>query len=387
MSTFLIFCFWTCLAGAAYAYVGYPLTIYAAACLFGRRRATPAAADESLPTATLLIAAYNEADVIGERVENALRPDYPAGKLEILIATDGCDDGTNEIVSRYASRGVRLLPFTKRRGKSHVLNDAVPQATGEVLILSDANTMMEPDAARRLASWFSDQSVGSVTGQLKLVDAATGKNADGLYWRYENFLKRCEGELDAVPGANGAIYSVRRELFRPIPPDTMVDDLTIPLLAKLRTNCRNLFDSQAIAHEETAPDVSAEFKRRSRIGAGGFQALSRLWPLLNPRYGWTAFTFFAHKALRWVTPFLLVGLFFSNLLLAARPPYTGLFVAQIAFYLAAAIGRQVELRGAAGRVLRLAELFAAMNLALLIGFVRWARGPQNGAWIRTPRTA
>lgn len=387
MSTTLEICFWTCLAGAAYAYIGYPLTIYAAARLFGRRRSTPSLDDASLPTATLLIAAYNEADVIGERVENALQLDYPAGKLEILIATDGCDDGTNEIVARYASRGVRLLPFTKRRGKSNVLNDAVPQATGEVLILSDANTMMERDAARRLAAWFADPTVGSVTGQLKLVDAATGKNADGLYWRYENFLKRCEGKLEAVPGANGAIYAVRRELFRPIPSDTMVDDLTIPLLAKLRTNCRNLFDSQAIAHEETAPDVAAEFKRRSRIGAGGFQALSRLWPLLNPRFGWTAFTFFAHKALRWVTPFLLVGLLAANIALVGKQPYTGLLFSQAAFYLAAAIGRQMELQGAVGRLLRLAELFAAMNLALLVGFVRWARGPQNGAWVRTPRTA
>jgi cellulose synthase/poly-beta-1,6-N-acetylglucosamine synthase-like glycosyltransferase len=379
--------FWISALLVAYAYVGYPLAIYALSRLFGRRRPPTDCDDEQLPRVSLLIAAYNERSVIGERIENALALDYPRDKLEIVIASDGSSDGTNEIVQCYADQGVVLLPFSPRRGKSVVLNDAVGGLQGEVMMLSDANTMMDPQAARRLVRWFSDPSIGAVCGWLDLYDTRTGRNADGLYWRYENFLKRCEGRLDAVLGANGAIYAMRRELFRPIPTDTLIDDLTIPLLAKLYAGCRIVYDHQAVASEETAPDIGAEFRRRARIGAGGFQAIARLWPLLHPRFGWTAFAFLSHKILRWASPFFLVGMLLSNLLLAAEPGYRHLLLAQIAFYAVAWTGGRLALQGWAGRLLRLPALFTTVNAALLFGFVRWLRRPQNGVWVRTPRTA
>ncbi len=385
MQTALVVIFWTSTALVVYAYLGYPLAIYLASRLFGRRRDPAAADDAQLPQLSLLIAAYNESSVIGERIENALAMDYPRDKLEIVVASDGSSDGTNEIVQRYADRGVVLLPFPERRGKSVVLNDAIGRLHGELMMLSDANTMMDPQAARRLVRWFSDPAVGAVCGWLDLYDTQTGRNADGVYWRYENFLKRCEGRLDAVLGANGAIYAMRRELYQPIPPDTLVDDFTIPLLAKLHSGCRILYDKQAVAVEETAPDIHAEFRRRARIGAGGFQAIARLWPLLNPRFGWTAFAFGSHKVLRWLSPFFLLAMLGTNVLLAGLPVYRELLWGQLAFYALALVGSRISLPGWAGRLLRLPALFTAVNLALLVGFVRWLRRPQSGVWVRTPR--
>ena len=387
MTIALTIAFWVSAAVVAYAYVGYPLTIYLFAKLFGRRRQPVESADAELPRVSLLIAAYNEASVIRERVENALAMDYPREKLEIVVASDGSSDGTNEIVREYADRGVVLLDFTQRRGKSVVLNDAVGRLSGELMMLSDANTMMRPDAARKLVRWFSDSKIGAVCGWLDLYDTSTGKNADGIYWRYENFLKRCEGQLDAVLGANGAIYAMRRDLFQPLPPDTLIDDLTIPLMAKLQTNCRIVYDKEAVAIEETAPDIKSEFKRRARIGAGGFQALARLWPLLNPKFGWTAFALFSHKVLRWASPFFLVAMLLANVPLAHEPLYLAILAAQGVFYATAWVGSRVHLPGIVGRLLRLPTLFTAVNAALLVGFVRWLRRPQTGVWVRTPRTA
>lgn len=183
--------FWTCLAVVIYAYVVYPPVIYICSRLFGRRDHPADCPEDELPEVTLLVAAYNESGVIRERIENALALDYPKDKLDIVIASDGSDDGTNEIVESFADRGVVLQPFMPRRGKSVVLNDAMARVRGEIVMLSDANTMMNSQAVRRLARWFADTDVGAVCGWLDLYDAETGRNADGVYWRYENFLKRC----------------------------------------------------------------------------------------------------------------------------------------------------------------------------------------------------
>src|SRR5207244_3480535 len=154
---------------------------------------------------TLLIAAHDEAEVIGERLENALAVDYPAGKFEIVVASDGSSDATAAIVRSFADRGVRLLDYHPNRGKSATLNAAWNEIHGELVLLSDANTFIEPGAPKRLARWFDDASIGAVCGRLVLVDPASGRNVDGLYWRYETFLKLCESRLDALLGANGAI--------------------------------------------------------------------------------------------------------------------------------------------------------------------------------------
>ena len=377
--------FWTSAAAVAYAYVAYPMLLAVAARLFGVRPEPPAVADSDLPSVTLLIAVNNEAEIIAARLENAVAIDYPRDRFAIVVASDGCTDGTDAIVKTFASRGVTLDTLQERRGKAATLNRVIPTLTSDVLVLSDGNTFTEPDSVRQLARWFVDPSVGVVCGKLVLVDRATGHNVDGLSWRIETALKDREAQLGAINGVNGAIYALRRALFSPLPPATILDDLVLPLRVRLATGCRLLFDPEAVAVEETAVGVEAEFNRRARIGAGGFQAITILWPLLDPRRGWIAFTFFSHKVLRWTCPLFLVALLVANLPLATQPLYGLFLVAQVAVHLTALASNSSRVWSRLPRVVRLGLMFHAMNTALLVGFWRWLRGAHSGVWQRTDR--
>jgi cellulose synthase/poly-beta-1,6-N-acetylglucosamine synthase-like glycosyltransferase len=363
------------------------LLVWGLSRVFGRSGSPRAEEDADPPAVSLLIAAYNEEAVIEDRLRNALAMDYPPGKLEIVVSSDGSTDRTTEIVRRYAGGRVRLLDYAHRRGKAAVLNASVPELEGEIILFSDANTEVDAAAARKLVRWFRDPDVGVVCGRLVLTDPRTGNNVDGLYWKYETFLKRCEGRLGALLGANGGIYAIRRDVFTPIPDGSILDDVVIPLLAKLRTGCTIVYDCEAVAREETPPDIGSEFSRRSRIGAGGFQSLGILWGLLHPRWGWTALAFASHKILRWLGPFFLMGLLASNLSLCASPLFQAALVAQFLFYLTSAAVAVIPARFRVPRSLRLATMFTGMNLALLVGFWRWARGTQRGTWQRTVREA
>lgn len=338
-----------------------------------------------IPHVTLLVSAYNEEAVIEEKIRNSLALDYPADQLTIVVASDGSTDATAEIVARYADRGVRLLDYRRRRGKSAVLNAAIAETDGEILVLSDANTHYQPDALRRLVAPFADPQVHTVCGRLVLVDPEHGGNVDGLYWRYETMLKRCEGRLGALLGANGAIYAIRRSTYVPIPDNTIIDDFTIPLLSKIHHGGRIVYEPDAVAIEETPPEIANEFRRRARIGAGAYQSLAILWRLLHPRFGWTAFAFWSHKLLRWLVPFFLLGMLATNVMLLKYPVYQFTFAAQIAFYGLALVGTRLRGRSTAARLIRVATMFIGMNLALLVGFWRWLTSEQNGTWQRTTR--
>jgi cellulose synthase/poly-beta-1,6-N-acetylglucosamine synthase-like glycosyltransferase len=377
-------CFWLSAAGVVYAYIGYPALIWALSRLFGRTPAPPAINEADLPRLTLLIAAYNEESVIEARIQNALALNYPRQKLEIVIASDGSDDGTAEICRRYEGR-IRPMLFPHRRGKAATLNAAMEALDTDVVVLSDANTSMERDALLLLARWFAEPDVGAVCGRLVLDEAGAGGNGDGVYWRYETFLKTCEARLGGLLGANGAIYAVRRGLFSPLPPGTLVDDFIIPLAARMRSGCRIVYEREAIACEETAPGLSAEFRRRSRIGTGGSRALRVLWPLLGPRYGWTAFTLWSHKILRWACPFLLIGAFVSAMALSGAPLYRLALIAQLAFYTLCIVGIVLPAGRTLPHPLRLCPMFAGMNLALFMGVLRGLRNDQSGVWARTDR--
>src|SRR5271157_2326062 len=260
--TLLEYLFWLCAVLVGYTYAGYPALVWFLSWFFGKVQSPPESREETLPSLTLVLSAFNEESVIGERIQNALDMDYPHDKLELLIGSDGSTDGTDDIVRSFASPRVRLLSFSKNRGKASVINDAVATAHGEILLMTDANTHVDRAAPRNLVRWFADPKVGTVVGRLILNDREGGQNADGLYWRYETFLKRRESLLDGLLGANGAIYAIRTELFTPIPEDTIVDDFLIPLVAKIRSACKIIYDDEAIAREETAPNLISEFRRR-----------------------------------------------------------------------------------------------------------------------------
>jgi cellulose synthase/poly-beta-1,6-N-acetylglucosamine synthase-like glycosyltransferase len=385
--TILQLVFWGSLLLVAYSYAGYPLLLWLLARRFGRRAAPADLAEADLPSVSLLVAAYNEEAEIDKRVQTALMTDYPRHRFEVVIASDGSSDRTAEIVRRYAGRGVRLLDYQQRRGKASVLNSAFPEVKGDVVLLSDANTATDPRAVRKLVRWFADPRVGVVCGRLILTDPATGRNVDSLYWKYETFLKKGEGRLGALLGANGGIYALRRELFAPIPAETIVDDLVIPLRARLRTGCRIVYETEAVAYEETPAAIGAEFHRRARIGAGGFQSIAWLWRLLDPRQGWTAFAFWSHKVLRWLGPFFLLALLGSHLGLLDLPAYRYGLGVHLGFYLVSVAAAFAPARPRLLKPLRLTTMFTSMNAALLVGFWRWVRGTQKGTWKRTARLA
>jgi cellulose synthase/poly-beta-1,6-N-acetylglucosamine synthase-like glycosyltransferase len=387
VKTIALIVFWGSAACLLYSYLLYPLIVWVAAKLAADQVRPDLPSETDLPRVSLLIAAFNEEAVIAARLRDALAIDYPRELLEIVIASDGSTDATARIVREEAVRSpqVRLIDYPVRSGKTSVLNRAIAELSGDIVVLSDANTATDSQAVKNLVRWFSRPDVGVVCGQLLLVDPKDGRNADSLYWRYENFLKTCEGRLGALLGANGGIYAIRRQLFRPVPPDTLVDDFFIPLAVKLRTGCRIVYEPGARAIEETPVDIQAEFTRRARIGAGGFQAIARLWPLLNPARGWLALSFFSHKVLRWFGPFFLMALLAANLVLLGDGLFRIMLAVQSLFYMLAAVGSRAPGTGPAARLARLPALFTGVNLALLAGFFRWLRGSQGGVWKRTTR--
>lgn len=379
--------FWICVLGVGYAYAGYPIVVW----WISRRYADPVrVADNAIPQTdwplvTLIIAAYKEEKVILPRLVNATLLDYPLDRLEVLVGVDGAEDCTGELVNDFKDSRVRLVQYPQRRGKASVLNDTVPQAQGEILVFSDANTMTKPDSLKKLVRHFRDSEVGSVCGKLDLIDSASGQNVDGIYWKYENFLKNCESRINGLLGVNGGIYALRKELYEPIPTNAIVDDFLIGMRVHLQKK-RLIYDRTAVAIEETPDTIGQEFQRRSRIGAGGFQSLKWLAPLLNPARGWVAFTFWSHKILRWICPLLMIGAVVANLILVNRPLYLTLSVVQAGFYLIAAVGMWWLTGNRLPRILRLPAMFVSMNAALLVGLWRSLCGIRGGTWKRTERT-
>ena len=383
--------FWSAIALIAYTYAGYPLLVW----LLSRRQAAHNphqtlekdgnSAPNSLPAVSIVIAAYREESVILERLNNLAKLDYPSDKLEILIGCDGNLDLTGELVSSYNDDRIRLIQFEQRRGKASVLNDCVPEAQGEIIVFSDANTQMDPQCIKELVKHFQIESIGCVCGQLILEDQVTGKNVDGLYWRYENFLKHCENKLGAVLGVNGALYALRKILYTPIPSDTINDDFLIGMRIHLAGH-QLIYDDRAFASEETAPTVQAEFQRRSRIGTGAFQSLKQLKGLLNPKYGYLAFAFWSHKLLRWFCPVFMAIALLANLCLLNNPIYQITLMAQGLFYLSALVGMKFVTGGRYLTFCRLPGMFVQMNLALALGLYHWLFTRQNGTWERTDRT-
>jgi cellulose synthase/poly-beta-1,6-N-acetylglucosamine synthase-like glycosyltransferase len=374
--------FWACVGLMLYTYLLYPLLIIVWARLF--RRHTPAG-ELDLPTVSMVIAAYNEEDVIGKKLRNCLALDYPAERIEFLLGSDGSTDQTNEILSDCVDARIRAFLYQERAGKLNVLNKIVPAARGDILVFSDANTMYESDAVQKLVRHFEDLTVGGVCGRLILMNPndSDGGRGEGLYWRYENVLKRAEGLIYTVIGANGAIYAIRRELFRPLPARAVVmDDFLIPLRV-LEQGQRVVYDPDARAIESTSPDMHGEFTRKVRIAAANFNAIPHILGLLNPLRGFVALALWSHKMVRWSVPFLAIGALVTNaLLLDVDRVYVVTLSLQLIAYVGAIIGYLGD------RLFHRSGLFlpfyylVTMNLAVLLGFWRSVTRTQEVAWER-----
>ncbi len=333
--------FWASFAFVAYVYAGYPLLVAAWARLVRR----PVARGDWQPTVSLVIAVRNERDTIAGKIENCLDLDYPADRLEIVVSLDGSSDGTDRVVDRLLDRPVgsapcaalRVVGSPRHEGKAAALNRAVAEARGEILVFCDARQRIEPGAVRELVADLRDPSVGAVTGELLLLDDDEHEAADGvgLYWRYEKALRALESRIHSTVGATGALYAVRRELYRPIPEEAILDDVIVPMGAVLAGK-RTVFEPRARAHDRVCPP-ELEFRRKVRTLAGNFQLLALMPELLKPWRNPVFVQFVSHKVGRLLVPHFLVLLFASNLLLT-EGFYLLFLVGQCSFYALAGAG-------------------------------------------------
>ncbi len=376
--------FWVSLVLILYTYLGYYLILLVWSRLRSRQRRVD---QQVLPTVSMVVAVYNEEKVIRDKLANCRAIDYPEDRIEFLFGSDGSTDATVTLVSSCDMPNVRLVAFAEREGKARVLNKLVPQARGQILVFSDANTMYQPDALRRLVAHFADPTIGGVCGYLRLIspDRHAGSQGEAVYWDYENRLKEMEGKIKTVFGATGGIYAIRRELFVPLPTAKMVNDDFLTPLRVVEQGYDVVYDGRAVATEYTSPRVKGEFLRKVRIGAANFNVLPEIRHLLHPKRGYVAFGLWSHKLIRWLVPFLLVVLLVSNIFAMGSPFFDAFMVLQAAFYLLVLLGWLLSLVGVKVGLVTYAYYFVVIHMGLLVGFFKFLLGRQPAAWTRVER--
>ncbi|HEY3764818.1 MAG TPA: glycosyltransferase family 2 protein [Gaiellales bacterium] len=364
--------FWVSLAALVWTHLLYPVAIAALA----RVRPRPVAAADIVPSVSLVIPAYNEEDVIEAKLENALALDYPAEKLEIVVTSDDSTDATHAIVARYADRGVRLI-HCPRGGKVAAQDRAVAETSGDVVAFGDANVVWAADALRRLVRPFADPAVGMACGSVRLVNPKGGTNQEGLYWRYEMWLRRRESLVHSITGSNGAIYAVRREAYREVDP-RFGHDLSFPYLM-VQNGYRAVYESSARATESMTTDIEDEFRRKVRMFEHCWLILfrGRMFGVrrLGPIY-WVEIV--SHRLLRyWSGPLHLVLLATSAALATHGLVYAVALGAQVAGLVL--VGISMLLRGRV-RVLRVLHYYLLVTLATVIALVGYLRRGVPATW-------
>jgi cellulose synthase/poly-beta-1,6-N-acetylglucosamine synthase-like glycosyltransferase len=373
--------FWASLAGLAYIYAGYPVLVVALGKLFGRRidkRFEPR-------TVSVVIAVHNDARHLAKKIASLLALDHGDCLLEVLIGADGCTDDTARVIHDLREPRVRLVEFAERRGKPAVLNDLVPQCRGEIVLLTDARQEFDRGFLTATLSNFADLQVGVVSGELVLradESHTTAAEGIGLYWRYEKLIRKAESRFRGVPGATGACYAIRKSLFRPIAPETILDDVAIPMQAIVQ-GARCVFESAAIAYDRPSqsPEQEAIRKRRTIAGAAQLARLSPWWlvPLANPLW----WEFVSHKLLRLASPVLMYVVLLANAALLASPMYAGLMALQLLFYAAAGCGWWLQQRGRKSRVLGVPLMFFALNWTTGLAVWDALRSRYRVTWIKS----
>jgi cellulose synthase/poly-beta-1,6-N-acetylglucosamine synthase-like glycosyltransferase len=373
--------FWLSLCSLGYIYAGYPALVWVMSRL--RPRAVRKAAWQK--PLSVVIVGHNEAHSLPRKLDSLFRSSSAPWIVEVLVGSDGSTDDTAEVVARYPDERVRLLAYNFRRGKPAVLNEVVPRCRSEVVILTDARQEVDPLAIERLTANFADEHVGVVSGELMFRPAAGGDTAVaegiGSYWAYEKFIRKCESRFRSVPGATGALYALRRELFRPIAVDTLLDDVVIPMQA-VEAGYRCLLESDATAWDTPSQSTRQETVRKRRTIAGCAQlALKQprwLLPWANPIW----WEFVSHKLLRLASPLLLVTLLVANIPLSARTPYAWGLFGQGLFYLAALVGWFCQLTGHRLKSAGIPLMFLSLNLTTLAALWDASRGRFQATWQR-----
>jgi len=388
--------FWTCVLMIFYTYIGYPLLVAFLSRFYRKEIKYPV----YTPSVTLLIAAYNEDQVISQKLENSLKLDYPRDLLQIIVAADGSDDRTVDVVQSFAAEGVELSYDPARRGKMSAINRAMQSARNEIVVFSDANNEYALDVLREIVKPYSAPHVGAVTGsKLILKEGSQLGEADGLYWKYESFIKRMENRIGCCMGVSGEIFSLRRTLFDP-PYQKIVNDDFYMAMDIIKRGYTVVYAESAHSIEKMSLNESDEITRRTRIFAGQVQILFEAFnkmPFHRPLW---FLMMFSHKHLRSFVPLAMIGAFLSNLFLVifspspllssdwlylAAPYALIFFLFQILFYLLALVGMKIKMNGMVGKILYLPAFLVNSNYAAWLGIVNYFSGRQTVIWKKVGR--
>lgn len=391
--TIITIIFWFCVAIVFYTYIGYGIVLYVAVCIKrivkGHTEKYKLSDDSNLPEVTMVICAYNEEDVVDMKMENTSRLNYPKEKLHVVWVTDGSDDGTVDRLACYPE--VRVEHRPERRGKTAAINRAMHLVNTSIVVMTDANTMINSNAIREIVNLFCDAKVGCVAGEKRVTARHEGQSVaegEGLYWKYESTLKRLDNELYSAMGAAGELCAIRKELYEDIPEDTLLDDFIISMNLVAR-GYRIAYTSDAYAMEYGSTDMHEEAKRKRRISAGGLQSIWRLRRLMNPlRRPVVAFQFVSHRVMRWsIAPIALMALIPLNVMLVlmkAGTIYIVVWIMQILFYAAALAGFVLDSKGHRNKLLYIPYYFLFMNINVFNG-MKYLCNHKNGVWEKARR--
>ena len=387
--------FWAMLLIVFYTYLGYGILLYFIIRLKrffkGKPLKTVLPSDEELPTMTLMICAYNEEDVVAEKMANTLALNYPRDKFRIMWVTDGSNDRTNELLKAYPEVDIVFSP--ERRGKTAALKHGLRELKTRYVAFTDANTMINPNALREIARLFMDPTVGCVSGEKRVAARKEGEMAaegEGLYWRYESTLKKWDSELYSAMGAAGELYAVDPTLVREVPDEALLDDFMMSMYI-VQAGRRIAYTPDAYALEYGSANIFEESKRKRRIAAGGLQSIWWLRSMLNPLHQpLVAFQYISHRVLRWsITPVVLVILLIVNALLVelhAGTFFTVMLFLQLLFYLMALAGWWLDRRGHKNKLLYTAYYFVFMNINVFRGMSYLRTHGKSGAWEKARRS-
>ncbi|MGX5689598.1 glycosyltransferase family 2 protein [Arcticibacter tournemirensis] len=387
------FAFWSSLFIVFYTFAGYGILLYLLVRIrriIKGKRNVPQVAIDQLPTCTLVVAAYNEEEFIREKIINTLELCYPEEKLNILFITDGSSDRTPDIIAEYPQ--LLLLHQPQRNGKIAAVHRAVGQIRSEVIVFTDANTLLNKEALVNICRHYSDNTVGAIAGEKRVFSdkqADASSAGEGFYWKYESALKKLDSELYSVVGAAGELFSIRRHLYKAVGGNAILDDFMLSMQIAAQ-GYRIVYEPNAYATETASANVSEELKRKIRIAAGGIQSILWLKPLLNFfKYGTLSFQYISHRVLRWtITPILLILALLLNVAIVAVDPemlYSLLLIAQLLFYFLAFLGFVLEKKQLRIKVLFIPYYFCVMNYAVLAGIIRYYRKQQSATWEKAKR--
>ncbi|GAB3012752.1 glycosyltransferase family 2 protein [Cyclobacterium sediminis] len=381
--------FWIAILVVAYTFLGYGIVIALLVKLKGLfRNSDDKTQKDFFPDVTLVVPCFNEADIIKEKIINSLGLEYPVDKLEVVFITDGSNDHFREVLNEFPA--VKLLHEDRRAGKTAAENRAMKFVKSPFVVFTDANTMLNKQAIKNIVKHFSLEKVGCVSGEKRVLveeeDSASAAG-EGMYWKYESFLKKMDSKFFSAVGAAGELVAFRTSLYRDLPEDTILDDFMQSLLIA-SDGYRIVYEPDAYAMETGSDTTSEELKRKVRISAGGWQSMKRLFFKITPfNHPLLFFQYLSHRVLRWtITPFLLLLIFILNFfLLEEGLIYQLVLVAQLLFYAAALLGYVLENRKLRIKVLFIPFYFCMMNYAVVAGLFRFLKGSQKSTWEKSKR--